>query len=63
MGQQPSSISSVAELMLHDTNTNVYEDRQVNFFQETTFTIRGQKKRIMTKKEKERNEQDKILRL
>lgn len=49
--------------MLHDTNTNVYEDRQVNFFQETTFTIRGQKKRIMTKKEKERNEQDKILRL
>ena len=32
LGQQPSNISSVAELMLHDTNTNVYEDRQVNLF-------------------------------
>ena len=45
LGLRPANVTSVAELMLGDTNTNVYEDRSVNYIQETSavFNIRGRK--------------------
>ena len=43
LGLRPSQVTSVAELMLFDTNTNVYEDNKVNYIQESgaVFNIRG----------------------
>lgn len=52
LGMRPANISSVSELMLNDTDTNVYEDRSVSYFQETVFNIRGRKQRVLSKKEK-----------
>ena len=54
LGQRPTNLTSVAELMLSDTNTNVYEDRSVSFHQETVFNIRGRKQKVLSKKEKEK---------
>lgn len=31
LGQRSSKVTSVAELMLQDTNTNVYEDNKVTY--------------------------------
>jgi len=43
LGVRPAQVTSVAELMLFDTNTNVYEDNRVNYIQESgaVFNIRG----------------------
>ena len=45
--------------MLFDTNTNVYEDNRVNYIQESgaVFNIRGRKQKVLSKKEKEKIEQ------
>lgn len=65
LGLRPANVTSVAELMLFDTSTNVYEDRSVNFIQETgaVFNIRGKKQRILSKKEKQQIEQQKLLQI
>lgn len=59
LGFRPTNITSVAELMLADTNTNVYEDNKVNYIQESgaVFNIRGRKQKVLSKKEKEVIEQ------
>ena len=63
LGQRPSNLTSVAELMLNDTETNVYEDRIASFHQETVFNIRGRKQKVLSKKEKEKLEQQKQLQI
>ena len=65
LGARPSQVTSVAELMLFDTNTNVYEDNKVNYIQETAavFNIRGRQKKVLSKKEKQRIEQQAQLQL
>ena len=59
LGMRPAGITSVAELMLHDTDTNVYENSsQVKYVQESgaVFNIRGRKQKVLSKREKEQNE-------
>jgi len=58
LGTRPSRVTSVAELMLFDTNTNVYEDNKVNYIQESgaVFNIRGRQQKVLSKKEKEKAE-------
>ena len=46
LGARPANVTSVAELMLFDTDTNVYEDRSYKYIQESAgavFNIRGRK--------------------
>ena len=52
LGARPSNISSVAELMLQDTDTNVYEDMNVHIPESVEFNIRGKKQKVLSKKEK-----------
>ena len=49
--------------MLHDTNTNVYENTKLTYIQETgaVFNIRGRKQKVLSKKEKEAIENQKRL--
>lgn len=61
LGVRPTNVTSVAELMLHDTNTNVYEDTKLTYIQETgaVFNIRGKKQKVLSSKEKNAIEQQK----
>lgn len=52
-------MTSVAELMLFDTDTNVYENQSYKYIQESgaVFNIRGRKQKVLSKKEKDKIEQ------
>ena len=56
LGARPSNLTSVAELMLFDSDVNVYEERNVTLQQENVFNIRGHKQKVLSKKEKEAKE-------
>lgn len=43
LGQKPNNIRSVAELMLFDSDINVYEDNNVAVPEAAEFNIRGRK--------------------
>jgi hypothetical protein len=53
LGQKPDNIMSIAELMLQDTDTNVYEERNVELPASTVFNIRGKEKKVLSKKERD----------
>ena len=53
LGGVPENVSSVAELMLFDSDTNVYEDVNVIIPETMEFNIRGRKKKVLSKKEKQ----------
>lgn len=65
LGTRPANVTSVAELMLFDTSTNVYEATKLTYVQETgaVFNIRGRKQKILSKKEREAIEQQKKLQI
>jgi hypothetical protein len=44
---------SVAELMLQDSDTNVYEERNVELPQSQAFNIYGKQKIVLNNKEKQ----------
>ena len=46
-------MTSIAELMLQDTDTNVFEERNVELPQTTVFNIRGKEKKVLSKKERQ----------
>ena len=52
LGQKPENVSSIAELMLQDTDTNVYEERNVELTSTAVFNIRGKEKKVLSKNEK-----------
>lgn len=52
LGQKPESITSIAELMLQDSDTNVYEERNVELTSTAVFNIRGKEKKVLSKQEK-----------
>lgn len=52
LGQKPDTVRSIAELMLQDSDTNVYEDRNVELPQTTVFKILGKDRKVYTQKEK-----------
>ena len=54
LGTRPGNITSVAELMLQDTDTNVYEDTNVHIPESVEFNIRGKKQKVLSKKEKKK---------
>jgi len=56
LGTRPHNITSVAELMLQDSDTNVYEDQNVNIPETVEFNIRGKKQKVLSKKEKAKAE-------
>lgn len=43
LGQKPKKVSSVAELMLFDSDVNVYEEQHVQLTETAEFNIRGKK--------------------
>lgn len=45
--------------MLQDSDTNVYEERNVELSQTTVFNIRGKEKKVFSKKEKAQIEEKK----
>lgn len=53
LGRAPETITSVAELMVFDSDINVYEDKKVTVSNAAEFNIRGQVTKVMTKKEKD----------
>ena len=57
LGRMPDSITSVAELMVHDSDINVYEDKTVTVTSAAEFNIRGQVMKVLTKKEKIKQEE------
>ena len=65
LGARPTNLTSVAELMLHDTSTNVYENTKLTYIQETgaVFNIRGRKQKVLSKKEKDAIEHQKRLQI
>ena len=65
LGARPTNLTSVAELMLHDTNTNVYEATKLTYIQETgaVFNIRGRKQKVLSRKEKDAIEQQKRIQI
>lgn len=50
----PENIESVAELMLFDSDINVYEDTQVRLPDTAEFNIGGKKKKVLSNQEKQR---------
>ena len=52
LGARPANITSVAELMLVDSDTNVYEDQNIQFQETVEFNFRGKKQKVLSKKEK-----------
>jgi len=44
----PENIESVAELMLFDSDINVYEDTQVRLPDTAEFNIGGKKKKVLS---------------
>lgn len=51
LGQKPKKVSSVAELMLFDSDVNVYEEQHVQLTETAEFNIRGKKQKYFTQKE------------
>jgi len=49
----PETVTSIAELMVFDSDINVYEDKKVTVSSAAEFNIRGQVTKVMTKKEKD----------
>lgn len=56
LGSQPETVTSVAELMLHDSDINVYDDNNVILPDNFEFNIRGKKQKVLSKKEKAKND-------
>lgn len=44
---------SIAELMLQDSDTNVYEERNVELPQTTVFKILGKDQKVLSKRDKQ----------
>lgn len=53
LGPKPQNVTSIAELILQDSDTNVYEERNVELPQTTVFNIRGKEKKVLSKKERQ----------
>lgn len=51
LGQKPKNVTSVAELMLFDSDINVYEEQNVHLSEAVEFNIRGKKTKYFTQKE------------
>lgn len=50
LGKMPLDVESVAELMLWDSDVNVYQDNKV-VLKEEAFTIRGKKQKTKIQKD------------
>jgi len=57
LGRMPETVTSIAELMVHDSDVNVYEDKKVTVASAAEFNIRGQVTKVLNKKEKDKAEQ------
>lgn len=51
LGVKPNNVKSVAELMLFDSDINVYEEQNVHLTEAAEFNIRGKKTKYFTQKE------------
>jgi hypothetical protein len=51
LGTKPKNVQSVAELMLFDSDINVYEEANVHLQEAAEFNIRGKKSKLYTQKE------------
>jgi len=51
LGTKPKNLKSVAELMLFDSDINVYEEANVHLQEAAEFNIRGKKSKLYTQKE------------
>lgn len=51
LGVKPRNVKSVAELMLFDSDINVYEEQNVQLAEVAEFNIRGKKTKFYTQKE------------
>ena len=56
MGSKPSFVTSVAELMVQDSDINAYEDTNVVLPDQAEFNIRGRVIKVLSKKEKEQQQ-------
>ena len=52
LGRMPEGITSVAELMVHDSDINVYEDSNVVLPESAEFNIRGRKQKVLSKQDR-----------
>ena len=51
LGTKPLGVQSVAELMLFDSDINVYEEANVQLAESAEFNVRGNKTKIYNQKE------------
>lgn len=51
LGTKPKNVKSVAELMLFDSDINVYEENHVALSDAAEFNVRGKKTKIFSQKE------------
>jgi len=59
LGQKPSNTMSIAELMLQDSDTNVYEENNIELPTATAFRVFGKEKIVLNDKAKKAEAQNK----
>lgn len=54
LGEMPEDVESVAELMLFDSDVNVYEDNNVRLPDTAEFNIGGKKKKVLSNQDRQK---------